>query len=309
MKGQFSLRGIVVSLNTPFDSLDRIDFDSLRRSIEIHLREGAAGFLAPAQAAEVNDLSVAERIEMIRFVRQAIGDRATFIAGATSKDPKEACTIAEAALQAGCGAVLAEIPEQARSDRASALRFCREIARTGVPALVIQDLDWIGPGIDVSWIVEMFETVECFQCIKVEVRPAGPKYTAIREATHGQLSVAGGWAADQIIEALDRGVDICMPTAMTRHYADIVRHYRSGKRDEAFSKFKTILPVLAFTRQHLDISIQFYKRLMVHRGIFKTANIRKKCLPYDRFHQRYGDEMIAYLDRLDSACESSNGPQ
>lgn len=113
----------------------------------------------------------------------------------------------------------------------------------------------MGSGLDISWIVEMFEAPECFQYIKIEVRPAGPKYTAVREATDGKLSVAGGWAADQIIEALDRGVDICMPTAMTRHYAAIVRHYRSGDRDDAFSRFWTILPGLAFTRQHLDISI------------------------------------------------------
>lgn len=303
MKGQFSLRGVVVSLNTPFNPLNRVDFDSLQRLIEMHLHEGASGFLAPAQAGEVNELSVAERIGIIQFVQQAVREQNTFIAGVTSADPKDACLLAEAALKAGCGAVLAEIPERYRYTRASALKFCREIAQTGVPVLVIQDLDWTGPGLDVSWIVEMFETLECFQCIKIEVRPAGPKYTAVREATGGRLSIAGGWAADQIIEALDRDVDICMPTAMTRRYADIVRHYWSGDRDGAFSRFRTILPVLAFTRQHLDISIQFYKRLMVHRGIFKTVNIRKKCLPYDAFHEKYGEEMIAYLDRLDSSFE------
>lgn len=301
MKGDFSLTGVAVSLNTPFNSANHIDFDSLARLIEMHLRGGASGFLAPAQAGEVNELTVSERIEVIQFVQQSVGDRATFIAGVTSPDAKDACIIAEAAVRAGCGAVLAEIPEQYRCERASALKFCREIAQTGVPALVIQDLDWIGPGLDVSWIVEMFETLESFQCIKIEVRPAGPKYTAVREATGGKLSIAGGWAADQIIEALDRGVDICMPTAMTRHYADIVRHYWSGDRDGAIARFREILPVLAFTRQHLDISIQFYKRLMVHRGIFQTTNIRKECILYDRFHERYGEEMISYLDQLESS--------
>lgn len=49
--------------------------------------------------------------------------------------------------------------------------------------LVVQDLDWIGPGLDIPSIVEMFGTLECFQCVKVDVRSAGPKYTAVREAT------------------------------------------------------------------------------------------------------------------------------
>ena len=303
MKEKFPLTGIVVSLNTPFDRFGRIDFDSMARLIEMHLREGASGFLASAQAGEINELSLAERIEITRFVQQAAGDRAMVIAGATSNDHHESCAMAEAALKAGCGAVLVEIPQRFHSDRASTLRFCREVARVGVPTLVIQDLDWTGSGIDVSWIVEMFETLESFKCLKIEVRPAGPKYTQVREATQGRLSVAGGWAADQMIEALDRGVDIYIPTTMTRHYIEIVRDHWAGNREAAFARFKAILPVLAFTRQHLDISIQFHKRQMVRCGVFKTANTRKKCLPYDSFHERYGEEMMRYLDQLESSRE------
>ena len=303
MKEKFPLKGIVVSLNTPFDQSGRIDFDSMARLIEMHLREGASGFLASAQAGEINELSLAERIEITRFVQQAAGDRTTVIAGATSNDHHESCAMAEAALKAGCGAVLVEIPQRFHSDRASTLQFCREVAQVGVPALVIQDLDWTGPGIDVSWVVEMFETLESFKCLKVEVRPAGPKYTQVREATQGRLSVAGGWAADQMIEALDRGVDIFIPTTMTRHYVEIIQDYRDGNREAAFARFQAILPVLAFTRQHLDISIQFHKREMVRSDIFKTANTRKKCVPYDSFHERYGEEMMRYLDQLESFRE------
>lgn len=303
MKEKFPLTGIVVSLNTPFDESGHVDFVSMERLIEMHMREGASGFLASAQAGEINDLSLAERIEINRFVQQAAGDRVTVIAGATSNDPHESCVMAEAALKAGCSAVLVEIPQQFHSDRASTLRYCREVAQVGVPTLVIQDLDWAGPGLDVSWIVEMFETIESFNCLKVEVRPAGPKYTQVREATQGRLSIAGGWAADQMIEALDRGVDIFIPTTMTRHYVEIVQDHRDGNCETAFARFKAILPVLAFTRQHLDISIQFHKRQMVRKGIFQTANVRKECVPYDRFHEAYGEEMMRYLDQLESSYE------
>ena len=299
MKAKYPVRGVVVSLNTPFDSAGRIDFDSMGRLIELHLREGSAGFLAPAQAGEVTALSVAERLDIIRFVQQQVNGRAEFIAGATSTDEKESCVIAEAALQAGCRTVLVEVPERARGERAATVKFAHAVARVGMPVLVIQDLDWNGPGMDVSWIVELFETVDSFRCLKVEVRPAGPKYTQVIEATGGQLNVAGGWAADQMIEALNRGVDIYMPTAMTRWYAKIVGDHAKGERESAFATFRNILPVLAFTRQHLDVSIQFYKRLMVRRGIFQTALTRKKCLPYDAYHERYGEELIRYLDRLD----------
>lgn len=303
MKSKYPLKGVVVSLNTPFDQRGRIDFDSMARLIEMHLSEGSVGFLASAQAGELTALSTAERIEILRFLHRQLQGRAELIAGATAPNILESCKIAEAALAVGCTAVLVEVPQAYLSDRAATVGFCRSIAQVGMPVLVIQDLDWSGFGLEVPWIVELFETVEPFQCLKVEVRPAGPKYSQVIEATHGELSVAGGWAADQMIEALDRGVDIIMPTAMTRLYAQIVREHRAGNREAAFSTFRAILPVLAFTRQHLDISIQFYKRLMVHRGTFRTANTRKECLPYDSHHERYGEELMRFLDRINAAVD------
>jgi len=87
---------------------------------------------------------------------------------------------------------------------------------------MIQDLQWGGPGLDVSLIATMFETIPAFRCLKVEVAPAGPKYSAVLEATGGKLHVSGGWASEQMIEALDRGVDVFFSTAMTRFYRRIL---------------------------------------------------------------------------------------
>ncbi|HWB83229.1 MAG TPA: dihydrodipicolinate synthase family protein [Bryobacteraceae bacterium] len=299
-KQKYRLRGVVVSLNTPFDAHGKLDLESLGRSIEMHLAAGACGFLSPAQAGEVNALTLAERCELIRFVQDSVKGRAEFLAGATALLERESFAAAEAALKAGCRNVLVEIPEPYRQDRAATLRFCREFASLRMPILTIQDLDWNGAGLDVAWIVELFETIESFRCLKVEVRPAGPKYSAVIEATGGRLAVAGGWAADQMIEALDRGVDIYMPTAMTALYRRVVEAHSAGQRELAREWFHKILPVLAFTRQHLDISIQFYKRLFHHRGLFTTTVTRKPCLPYDRYHEQYGNELIRYLDEIET---------
>ena len=103
-----------------------------------------------------------------------------------------------------------------------------------------------------------------------------------------------------MIEALDRGVDVFMPTAMTQFYRAIFDAHRRGDRHTASDVFRKILPVLAFTRQHLDISIQFYKRLFLALGIFSTMQVRKSCLPYDSFHEAYGQELIQHLREMDA---------
>lgn len=301
-KVKYPLRGVVVSLNTPFDAEGRVDFASLERLVEWHLRCGAVGFLTPARAAEVEALTLTERLAIIEKVRDQVKGRAELIACATSTSADGASdtrAIAEAAAVLGCEGVLAEIPPAVREDPEGLIQVVEELAAAGPAMVMIQDLDWGRSGIPVPLIADAFARVPAFRCLKVEVVPAGPKYTAVLEATGGRLHVSGGWAADQMIEALDRGVDVFMPTAMTGIYDRIYRAHERGDRETARRWFQRILPVLAFTRQHLDVSIQFYKRLYQHRGIFATAASRARIVGYDAFHARYGDELIQLLDELE----------
>lgn len=299
IESKYPLEGVVVSLDTPFDDRGRIDFRSLERLVDWHLQCGAVGFLTPARAAEVEALRPDERLALVRQVRDQVRGRAEVIAGGTADEPAESRAFAAAAVGLGCDGVLAEVPHALRHDREGLLRFVETLASVGMPMLMIQDLDWGGSGIPVALIAEAFERVPAFRCLKVEVVPAGPKYTAVLEATGGRLHVSGGWAAEQMIEALDRGVDAFMPTAMTGIYTLIYRAHRAGDREAARWWFERILPVLAFTRQHLDISIQFYKRLYHRRGLFRTSLLRKTAIPYDEYHERYGQELMSYLDEIE----------
>ncbi len=299
-KEPYPLRGLAVSLDTPFDEAGRLDLDSFGRLLEWHLAQGAVGFLTPAQAGEVGALTRDEKIELIRMARERTRGRAIVIASATSGDEAETFAVAEQAVGLGCEGVLCETPAGRLHDNAKIREFFESFASVGMPMLMIQDLDWNGPGLDVALIREMFERIDCFRCLKVEVRPAGPKYTAVLEATGGRLHVSGGWAADQMIEALDRGVNVYMNTALTGLYLRVMEAHWSGDREEARKWFHKILPVLAFTRQHLDVSMHFYKRLFHRRGVFATPYVRKKTAPYDSYHERYGNELLDYLDAIES---------
>ncbi|MGI9167612.1 MAG: dihydrodipicolinate synthase family protein [Pyrinomonadaceae bacterium] len=298
-KERYELRGIAVSLNTPFDENYHIDFQSLEKLIDLHLSEGAVGFLTTAHAAEAFDLTLDERIDLIRCVRDYTSGRAQVIAGTTARDERESLIAAEAAIKAGCDGVLIEVPEMHRKDLRATLGFCESSASLGMPMLMIQDLDWTGSGLAVDIITELFERIEVFKCLKIEVNPSGPKYSAVLKATGGHLHVSGGWASLQMLEALDRGVSVFMPSAMTGLFAQVMNCHQRGDREAARAWFHSTLPVLAFTRQHLDVSIHFHKRLFHRRGVFSTPNVRKRAIPYDAHHERCGEELIAYLDNIE----------
>ncbi|MFQ3620078.1 MAG: dihydrodipicolinate synthase family protein [Spirochaetales bacterium] len=303
-KELLNLRGIITVLNTPFTEKDEIDLESLRKNVLRAMRAGVVGFLVPALAGEVGKLTLQERVGLVDTVIQTVRHRedanantprTLVIGGATAQDPLERVRAAEALIELGCDGILVSLPY---SSDESYLRGVNEIASLKPGFLMLQDWDPTGYGLPVPLIKRLFEEVEAFRCLKIETIPAGVKYTEVLQATGGKLHVSGGWAVSQMIEGLDRGIHAFMPTGLHEIYCEIYRRYSSGHRPEAMDLFRKILPVLAFSNQHLDISIHFFKRLLYREGTYATPRVRQPILPFDSYHQRIADELIEYVLEL-----------
>ena len=165
---------------------------------------------------------------------------------------------------------------------------------------MIQDLDWAGGGLEVAEIVRLYDDLPSFRCLKIETIPAGPKYTAVLEETGGRLHVSGGWAVSQMIDALERGVHTFMPTAMDRMYVAIYLAYQSGDRDAARLLFERLLPVLAFSNQHIDVSIRFFKMLRHAEGIFSSDACRLPIKPLDDIQLKEAARLIWCVGQIQS---------
>ena len=289
MKQLFPLHGIVTVLNTPFSTKGEIDLPALKRNVNYALVAGVAGFLVPAMASEVYKLSETERMDMVAAVLEETNGKVPVFAGAGETDLGKSKRLISEYISLGCKNVLFQIPFL---NETQFKNHFYELAATGPEMIMLQDWDSTGYGLSDNLILELFETVEAFRCLKVETVPAGVKYSRILELTNGQLNVSGGWAVSQMIEGLKRGVHAFMPTGMHRIYAEIYRLWTSGKVEEATLLFHQILPVLAFSNQHLDISIHFFKRLLNRQGIYPTANVREPILPFDSVHQEIADQLI-----------------
>lgn len=292
------LRGIVTVLNTPFTQQDTLDLPGLVRNVDAALAAGVAGFLVPAMASEVEKLRDAERTELVRTVVGHVAGRAAVIGGASAATPEARLEVARACIALGCDGVLASIPYQSDAQYTADVHA---LAALEPPMLMLQDWDAAGAGIPVPLIATLFESVPAFQCLKVEVVPAGVKYSAVRAATGGRLHVSGGWAVMQMIEAFDRGVDAIMPTGLHILYTRIHALYHAGRREDARALFHRLLPILAFSNQHLDISIHFFKRLLHRQGFYATPRVREPIQPFDAYHQRIADELIDYAIALTEA--------
>ena len=300
MKECLALRGIVTVLNTPFTEANELDAAALRRHVRKALAAGVAGFLVPAMASEVDKLTPDERAVFVDTVLDEAKGRAVVIGGASAASGVERVRLARRLVAAGCAGVLVSIPYENDGQYAAAVR---EVADTAPPFLMLQDWDPHGYGVPVATLVRLFETVESVRAIKVEVVPAGRKYSELLKATGGRLHVSGGWAVMQMIEALDRGVHAFMPTALHAVYVRIYRLHAAGDREGARDLFEKVLPVLAFANQHLDISIHFFKRLLHAQGIYPTPAVRHPILPFDAAHERVAQELIARACALEAELD------
>lgn len=297
MKTHLALRGIITVLNTPFTQSDQVDLLSLERNVAYAIAAGVAGFLVPAMASEVGKLTRAERDSLVRTVVRQVNGRVPVIGGASADNRQDRLSLIRSLTDLGCDGVLVSLPFVNEAQYESEVNL---LAAEKPAFLMIQDWDFNGYGVPVDIIDRLYREVACFQSIKIEVVPAGVKYSEVLAKSAGLL-VAGGWAVSQMIEALDRGIHTLMPTAMHEIYTTIYRTYQSGDRESAKVLFNRLLPVLAFCTQHLDISIHFLKRLLYKQGIYDTPRVRQPILPFDRHHERLADELIeSVIEIIDS---------
>jgi dihydrodipicolinate synthase/N-acetylneuraminate lyase len=296
--------GIVPVIDTPFDENGAVDQVSHARVIDDAIAAGATGLVGPVVASEVHALTREEREAMVRFCARAINHRVPYIVGASSSSAEESRRYAALAEEVGAEAYLVAVPDALYSNIPALIAFFRAIVDDIKTPLIIQDLQWSGPGLDIATIRQLRAALPTLVGMKVETVPAGPKYTQVREAMGKDFYITGGWAAAQLIEALDRGVNAMVPEcAMVRVYATIYRAYATDSRESAIQLFRKLLPVIVFKAQEIFHSIAFSKRLMVKKGILRTAHLRPPGYSWDGFNQRIADELIDYYLELERSLD------
>jgi len=302
MKELLPLHGIVTVLNTPFTQEDQIAYDALLTNVQDALQAGVAGFLVPAMASEVQKLSYVEKLSMVETVLEGVNGEVPVFAGTAGAALKDSGKILKEYLGLGCNHVLIQLPysthDQFKCDFFS-------LADLGPEVIMLQDWDAQGYGLPDDLIMELFDEVPSFRCLKVETVPAGVKYSRMLELSDGQLHISGGWAVSQMPEGLRRGVHAFMPTGMHWIYTKIFSDYRKGAVEQAIELFNLVLPVLAFSNQHLDISIHFFKRLLWRQGIYPTPNVREPILAFDQVHKEISDALIERIIQIENRIKTT----
>lgn len=291
------LTGIVASLHTPFTADDRPDHASLVRLIDHVAASGCSGVLATAVAGEVGALHADERQGLLETVTGACKGRLKVVAGVSAPDLATSLDLARLSRRAGADLVLWQPP--ASFPEADLADVLQALGEAGPGPVMLQDLDWHGTGIPVAAIERCAATVPAFQALKVETAPAGPKYTAVRNAVGNRLHLSGGWAAMQMLDGLARKLDAFIPSGLLPAYVRIFDLWEKGDRTAARALFETILPIITFSNQDIRVSIAFWKKVRRIEGIFTTERVRPPVEALDAVQTAEAELLAGRAARLD----------
>src|SRR3954463_774141 len=97
-------------LPTPFDGDGEIDFDSLRRVVDLFIADGVDGFTALGVTGEVARLTDAERDAVLDTVVTHVAGRVPVVAGTTAEGLRSCIDYTRRARAAGAAAVMISPP-------------------------------------------------------------------------------------------------------------------------------------------------------------------------------------------------------
>jgi 4-hydroxy-tetrahydrodipicolinate synthase len=131
---------VLTAMVTPFDAAGRLD---LARAQELakHLVDlGNDGLIVNGTTGEAPTTTDDEKVELVRAVAEAVGQRATIVSGGSTYDTAHSVRIAQRVAQVGAHALLAVTPYYSRPSQAGLIAHFTAIADATDLPVVLYDI-------------------------------------------------------------------------------------------------------------------------------------------------------------------------
>jgi 4-hydroxy-tetrahydrodipicolinate synthase len=137
MRSATDLGAILTAMVTPFDSDGRLREDATRRLARHLVDHGSDGIVVAGTTGEAPTLDDSEKLRLIEWVVDEVGDSATVVAGTGSNDTAHSVHLTRQASELGIDAVLVVTPYYNKpSRRGLVAHFSTVAAATDLPMLV-----------------------------------------------------------------------------------------------------------------------------------------------------------------------------
>jgi len=290
------IEGVVPIIPIPFHADGSIDEPSLRRVIDYCVAERAAAVCLPAYGSEFYKLTDPERLRVVRVAVEQSGGRVPVIGQANHPSAAVALDLAWAMEDVGADVISMAAPRVFAMGEEDLLRYFRTICNGIQGPLLIQDFNPGGPTVGASFAGRLHAECPNFRYLKLEDPFMAPRVRAILEATNGEVGVLEGWGGMYTLELIKSGICGVMPGTAT--LAPLNRVYWNCKRGqdaEAYAAFQSILPLIVFELQHMELFLHVEKRILQALGLLETTHVREATIQLDPDTDQHADWLIQQI--------------
>ncbi|MDN3021086.1 4-hydroxy-tetrahydrodipicolinate synthase [Streptomyces sp. S.PB5] len=143
---------------TPFTDAGALDLDGAQRLAERLVGEGCDGLVLSGTTGESPTTTDAEKADLVRAVREAVGGRASILAGVGTSDTRHTVELALEAEKAGADGLLVVSPYYSKPPQEAIEAHFRQIAdSTGVPITLYDIPGRTGTRIEPDTLIRLAE--------------------------------------------------------------------------------------------------------------------------------------------------------
>ena len=288
------LRGVFPILNTTFHEDGSLDRESQSNLVRHLLAQGAHGLGLFGNASEGYALTDAERMELLRLVREVAGPEVPLIASTGHSGTQIAVELSRKAEDLGADALMVLPPSFMKTDAEGLMHYFDSISKAVHIPIMVQDAPLMTQVVmPAALLCRMGREIENVVYAKVEAPPTAPKVSAVQQL--GGISAFGGLNGNFLIEEFDRGATGIMPGSdMIGHFVQIWKALEAGDREEAWNVFTRILPLIRFELQP-GLGVSAMKHNLHRAGVIACPVVRH---PTGRIDGKAAGDLNFLVDRI-----------
>src|SRR5262245_16619614 len=131
---------VLTAIGTPFRADGSVDLDRFKELANHLVDNGSDGLVVSGTTGESPTLSDDEKLELFAAARDAVGDRATVVAGTGTYDTRHSAHLTERATDLGVDAVLVVTPYYSKPPQRAIVRHFEEIAAATDKPVVVYNI-------------------------------------------------------------------------------------------------------------------------------------------------------------------------
>ena len=289
MSKRRNLQGVYPILATTFSDSGSLDLPSQANLVHHLLAQGANGLGLFGNASEGYALSDAERVTLLKLVRETA--KVPLIVSTGHSGTDLAADLSRNAEDLGADGLMILPPSFMKTDADGLMFYYETISKAVHIPIMVQDAPLMTQvAMPAALLARMGRDIENVEYAKVEAPPTAPKIGALQD-----IIAFGGLNGNFFIEEYNRGARGIMPGSdMIDSFSTMWKALEAGDQPCAWKIFARILPLIRFELQP-GLGVSAMKHNLRAAGVIASSHVRHPTGSIDKAG-------LAELDFLRDYC-------